>query len=93
MKLLAFLIGAGMLVWSVDLATDRYLGSHLPWTQVAGIALGGIGWIAASLYKSELVKKGKGLRDSMFNGLSRLAGDTIFAPNHLAADSIKGELR
>ena len=93
MKLLAFLLGIAMLVWSVDLATDLFLGAHTPWMQIAGIAIGGIGWLSASLYKSELAKKGKVLRDSMFNGLSRLAGDTMFAPTQMAPDALKRDTR
>ena len=48
MKFLALMLGVGLLVWSVDLSTDVLLGGHATWMSVAGIGLGGIGWIVAA---------------------------------------------
>ena len=85
MRLIALLLGVGMLIWSVDMGTDLFLGSHQSWSTVVGIAVGGLGWIALSRSMRRAAAK-QASHDSMFN-LTRMAGDTMFAPTMMAPDA------
>jgi hypothetical protein len=90
MRIIALILGVGMLAWSADMCTDLLLGGHQPWSTTAGIALGGIGWIVASIYVKMSSARSKFQHESMFNGLTRIAGDSSqFAPTQLAPDAQK----
>jgi len=83
MKFMALLVGAGMLVWALDLSTDLLLGRHEPWFSVLGIALGGVGWLVAAHRWSRGAEPDAWSGDSALNDESRRDGEAPTAVHDL----------